>query len=292
MAPKHGRGGGKSKKGLKNSLSGSSTAQLDSKVETDEEHDPKSPITYSGLDSAFNKHLNPIVTALQASLDSVTLVGNNALALVEKLEERVKTLEKENKELKKNVNDNTKDIKRLEEKIEDRTNRQLRKTLVFRGVPEIVRGEGDAKKLESWEETEALLAEKVAEVCGIQVEEAAKKLERVHRSAPNPRYEGGAPRPIFAACYDWKFSEHCKKSFKDENIKKKTKTTCEQKYGPLTTARRNLAMQERRKLLNGREIVSGYLAFPAQLMVRKTSEGKFFYYKDFSKNYIKFDEKD
>ena len=50
----------------------------------------------------------------------------------------------------------------LEEKLEERTNRQLRKTLVF---PEIVeKPEGESS--ESWKESRVKLAEAISEVCG------------------------------------------------------------------------------------------------------------------------------
>ena len=60
---------------------------------------------------------------------------------------------------------------------------------------------------ETWKQTEKLVAEAIANVCDIKVEEAKENLERVHRSAPNPRYKGSAPRKIFAALYDWTFIE-------------------------------------------------------------------------------------
>ena len=142
---------------------------------------------------------------------------------------------------------------------------------MFRGIPETVRTDQNdehnsnvnKQKQETWQETEKLLAEKIAEVCEISVAHATEKLERVHRSAPNPRYKGKAPQPIFAAVYDWKFSEMCKETFKDKNISKTSQYYCEQKYGPMTQQRRNLAMQERKTLKEKKEILSAFVAFPA-----------------------------
>ena len=60
---------------------------------------------------------------------------------------------------------------------------------MFIGIPEIVRTDQDdednsnKQKQETWQETEKLLAEKIAEVCEISVARATEKLERVHRSA-------------------------------------------------------------------------------------------------------------
>ena len=93
---------------------------------------------------------------------------------------------------------NTNRIAELEEKIEERTNRQLRKTLVFKGIPY----EG-GKKQETWEETEVVLRKHIAETCGMNYDET-NIIERCHRSAPNPHYKGDNPEFIFAAVYDWK----------------------------------------------------------------------------------------
>ena len=46
----------------------------------------------------------------------------------------------------------------------------------------------------------------------------------------------------------------------------------EQKYGPLTSKRRQLAFQLRRQLLDAGTIVSGYVDFPAKLMVNFPGE--------------------
>ena len=169
-----------------------------------------SPVTYRGLDAALNKHLNKTIEALQSNLEATTAIANNALALVSKLEKELSALREEHNKLKNHSQDNSVNVKALEERIEDRTNRQLRKMLVFNNIPE--------KEHESWEDTEKLDANATADVCNINVADAAEQLERVHRSAANPRYKGNAPRKIFAALYDWKFSEKCKQAFKDRNI--------------------------------------------------------------------------
>ena len=188
-------------------------------------------------------------------------------------------LKEEIVKLKKNDAEQTGESKRLEEHVEDRTNRQLRKTLVFHNIPEI--------ESETWEQTEKLVAEAIANVCDIKIEEARDNLERVHRSAPNPRYKGSAPRKIFAAGYDWKFSEKCKAEFKTQNILQTNKIICEQMYGPLTRARRDLAMKERKLLKTNKKVISAYVDFPAKLMAKTKKDGKYELLKDFSKAAVK-----
>ena len=193
-------------------------------------------------------------------------------------------MRKEHNKLKNHSQDNSVNVKALEERIEDRTNRQLRKTLVFNNIPETDQ--------ESWEDTEKLVANAIADACNIDVADAAEQLERVHRSAPNPRYKGNAPRKIFAALYDWKFSEKCKQAFKDKNIAKSSNIYCEQMYGPLTRERRRLAMMERKCLKSNNEITSAYIDFPAKLMAKTNKDGKYKCVKDFSNIQVKLGKRD
>ena len=63
-------------------------------------------------------------------------------------------------------------------------------------------------------------------------------------------------------------------------------------YGPLTTERRRLAMQERKLLKENNEIISGYLDFPAKLMVKTSKDGKYKCHKDFSNMTVKIGKRD
>ena len=160
---------------------------------TNSPFDPNAPVTYAGLDAQLQSHLQKTIDALNAQLDEISLVANNALAKAEKLEAKVIALEAENELLKAN---NT-NIIALEERVEERTNRQLRKTLVFRGVPEEKpiaspsAGPNQKKAEETWAETTAKLATLINQTCEeVSLDEATYMIERAHRSAPNPRYKG------------------------------------------------------------------------------------------------------
>ena len=66
----------------------------------------------------------------------------------------------------------------------------------------------------------------------------------------------------------------------------------EQKYGPITMKRRNLALQKRKELKDSGTISGGFVAFPAKLMVNfdreLNSNGKKVYrlHSDFSSHEI------
>ena len=107
----------------------------------------------------------------------------------------------------------------------------------------------------------------MSETLGTTIEEASSMVERVHRAAPNPKYLGVGPRPIFAAFLDWRDSEQAKEAFRKNN----RTVFVEQKVGPRTTVRRNMALKERKKLLEQHTITNGYVSFPARLMVKESS---------------------
>ena len=72
------------------------------------------------------------------------------------------------------------------------------------------------------------------------------------------------------------------KGFLKHGFSKKDNIFIEQRYGPDTTWRRNQAKLLRKHLISRKEIVSGYVNFPAKLMVKKTKEGKYSLHTDFS----------
>ena len=75
-------------------------------------------------------------------------------------------------------------------------------------------------------------------------------------------------------------------TFTAKNIKDRTfKVYCEQKYGTITTARRNEALITRKTLKANGEITSAYVAYPAKLMVKypgQKRDDKFTLHQDFS----------
>ena len=174
-------------------------------------------------------------------------------------------------------------INYLTENVESRTNRQMRNTLVFKGIPE-------SKEEKSWEQTRTVLAATVSKcIPRLSKDDAYNIFECVHRGRPNNRTPG--KRNTFAKLCRWDDAESLKSDFRKLNINDKNlKIYCEQKFGPLTTFRRNHAMAVRRKLMDDKAIFSGYVAFPAKLLVKKSRDKneKYILYEDFSKMEVSF----
>ena len=163
-------------------------------------------------------------------------------------------------------------VKDVEELIEERTNRQLRKTLVIKGIPE-----GDDER--SWHDTEVRLAKIFAETLDVSADQAKTLIDRCHRGG-NPQYykKNNRDRPIFAAMHSWKVCEELLwKARKRKNV------IIDYKFGPMTTRRRNLALKKRRELLNNGSLTQAHVGYPARLMGKTKNDKKYRLIEDFSK---------
>ena len=161
-------------------------------------------------------------------------------------------------------------FKQLEEKVEDRTNRQLRKTIVIKGLPE--------KPNEKWADTRNMLAKHVAKAYNMEFKHAYAMFERVHRGGGNGFQDKKKnKRDIYALCYRWDDSEHLVwKSYEANKSKaKKDRVIVEYKYGPLTSMRRGEAMKKRKEVLEAKLYRNAYVKFPAILMGRKEGEDNY-----------------
>ena len=159
--------------------------------------------------------------------------------------------------------------------MEDRTNRQLRETLIIKGVPEIDN--------ESWENTSQIAAKIFSDtVASLSYDNANGQIKRAHREKPNERRKGH--RHIIVAVYNWKLCEELKR------VSRNLKFPIEQKYGPLTTWRRNQALKCRQSLKADKKIIRGIVEFPAKLMVIYSYQNskKYVLHEDFSKSEVVF----
>ena len=155
--------------------------------------------------------------------------------------------------------------------MEDRTNRQLRQTLVFRNIRE----EASEK---SWSDTTDVVATKIADVLNLEFDEARYLINRCHRGGNSNFYKREKKiRPIYVAMTRWDTCEELVKAARGQQ-----NFYVDYKYGPLTTKRRNMALKLRRELKQSGEINHGFIKFPAVLMGKKTGEEKYREIRNFS----------
>ena len=166
-------------------------------------------------------------------------------------------------------------INSIQERIEERTNRSLRQTMVFRGIP--------GKPKESWASTTRNLATSIGEALDISDSKARGMINRAHRG-------GKKKNVIFANFFRWEDTEEIIKAFREWNIEEpERKIFVDYKYGPLTTIRRSDALALRKELKSSKTIVSGYVRYPAGLMVKYTNDDEIYtLHKDFSKEKVVF----
>ena len=222
--------------------------------------------------------------------ETIKLLQETNLALKETVKELSERLQSVEKTLAEAINDKNVSsppseistgvetrVKAVEELVEERTNRQLRKTLVIKGIPE----DDDEK---SWQDCELKLSKIFSETLNVPVDDARSLIDRCHRGGNKKYYKDiKKTRPIYAAMLHWKTCEQL-----IWNARKKRNILIDYKYGPLTTKRRNMAMKKRRELLNDGTVIQAHVAYPARLMGRVRKDQRYSLIEDFSKVEVNF----
>ena len=243
------------------------------------------------ITNIIEDHIGPLVVRVNTIESSVANIQDEILQLksavselkstTEKQTAEIDELKKENIELKSTSFDKSiveKSINDLEERLEDRTNRQLRKTLVITGVKE--------SDHESWADTKKIVAKTISTNLKISFDDSFDMLERVHRSAPTKNVNKIGRRDIYAAIHEWSDAEFLTSKFRKLNARNRhLNVHFNYKYGPMTTRRRNAALKLRRKLIDEKTIVQGYLSFPVKLFVKfsNSENAAWEEFEDFSK---------
>ena len=177
----------------------------------------------------------------------------NAAAITQ-LTTRVKSLEDET--VKGDV------VKQLSDELDDLRNRNMRNNLVIKGMPE---SDGPEK-----ENTRNIVILHLADLTGENVDELEHIVDRCHRGGktdPNNR----RPRNIYM---NLSASRHVD-NFIDAARERRSPYKHERQYTKAINDRRNAAMMERKRLKDNKLIVSGYVDYPAKLMVKKPGAKKY-----------------
>ena len=245
-------------------------------------------LTKKDLDDAVERLIVIIDEKFSGISERITSLENSSVVHKHEIEEqnnKIKEIQDENIDLKSQLDalcqkfetfeqelsasTNTQlfnKINDIEERIEQRTNRQLRQTIIISGVRE--------NKNETWDETRELVAETISKNLKVSFDSADKMLNRVHRAnRKDPRYPN-KPRRIFAALYKWNDCEELIETFRELNISGRSSVRIDYMYGPMTSLRRNLAMLKRKQLKEAGILKSAYVAFPARLLGKKPGDRK------------------
>ena len=230
----------------------------------------------SELENIVDKNLHEIST-LQSVVSEMKIKNDEQSSDIDILKQEISLIKVQNLNITSLSDISVANVKKLEDRIEERTNRQLRKTIVIKGIQELDGGE-------SWMDTRELVAETLStHIKCLSYDEALDMFERVHRGPPTKNIAKKNARDIYAALHDWDDCEFLTKTFRKINAKNKNlKIYIDYKYGPLTTRRRSEALKVRKELLSDRTIVAGYIAYPAKLYVKSAGDDNYSFLKDFS----------
>ena len=218
---------------------------------------------------SLESKINDNKLLIDKQCDEINMLRGENIGLISRIGELEVKIENSTQNDQQSTDPETSNkIKELENLIEERTNRQMRQTLVFKGIPE--------RKHESWNDTKNIVASTIAEYTNISREDACDMLNRVHRSRPTENPHKNKRRDIFAAMHSWEDCEFFIKKFRRENCERNSdpndnsgRVYIDYKYGPLTTLRRGEALKHRKDLIDRKEIISGFVSYPAKLMVKR-----------------------
>ena len=158
-------------------------------------------------------------------------------------------------------------IEKLEEQLEDQTNRSMRTTLVFKGIPGTER---------SLDQTSEVLSNKINEMCNKEVD-ISDWVERAHRSKANES-ENKTKINIIAKFCSWRQSESIKKIVVDFNKNEPDISKhiyVEQLQSKKLTERTNNAKKRRKDLKQEHPDWKMFITYPAKLMCKKPGDSKY-----------------
>lgn len=225
-------------------------------------------ISMKNIKALLDAQKKEILQAINTSLSKITsdiaelkIAYTNIKSTVQKNTDDINEIRQQLLNLTSDNKTFSEDIIKLSAALDDQVNRNLRKTLIFKNIPI-----NTNKSKESWSDTKLTIADTIAKAANIDPKNAHDMIERCHRGKVNENSTKSSH--IFVKFHKWADSEHTKNIF----FMSKNNIRVEQMYSPSLTRRRNEAMKERRRLIENKSIVSGYLEYPALLKVKKKKE--------------------
>lgn len=241
---------------------------------------------FRNMEQTLMKSFDEKFASLLSTIEKTQTTASSALQRADDNDKRISELEKNNALLKTDVENLTRQVgellkvidvravqvSTLTTRLEHQTNRNSRSSVTIRGIEEVEGGE------KTWEETRKVVCNKIASITKCDPQKLSGAIERIHRGKASKR---GGPRVVHALFSNWNDSELLKNDMWKRG--RNSGVFVEQRYGPDTTWRRNQGLTMRRELKQQGTITSGFLAYPAKLMVKyQRTEKNYTLHKDFS----------
>ena len=222
------------------------------------------------IEESINTHINNNMTEIQ-SVKKMCVQNSQELTVFK--EQKIATIDNA-------LSNQQIEIEELKKQLDDQTNRNLRNTLIIKGVPQ------ETSEI-SWDDTIKVLSTTLNKHCNrLSVDYIEESIERAHRGKPyqnddtNQHHAYQTHSAIFVKFHSWQDADRILKCVISENKSKKNKGGKElrimQMFSPALTARRNEALKLRKQLLLEGENKEYKLSYPAKLMERnKGSQQQF-----------------
>lgn len=225
----------------------------------------------------FEKLLDKKISLIQQQIDRVadaveeaTLIASEALNCTRENKEKIYQLDLIYTKNSNKLDKLEKKCKELEDQLDDQTNRNMRTTLVFKGI---------AGQEKSWNETVNLLSEQIstmAEDKNITKAAVSMWIERGHRAS---KKDGSN---IIAKFLSWQHSERVKSILIKYNIESKRNGNLrtppiyvEQLLSQKTMVRMNAAKMKRKEMKAEHPDWKLHVVFPAKLMCKKPDDERY-----------------
>ena len=187
------------------------------------------------------------------------------------LKTQIATLQLETNEIKAKLDIETTRNNTLEKSLDDQVNRNLRKTLIFRGIKE--------DKNETWSQTSKKLATYLSHIDHnyYRSNDILQDIDRAHRASPKDQddqdHQDHLPaksKPIFVQFNSWKAAQYYLKSVINYNRNLRNpdepKVYVDQMYSKEVTTRRKMAIERRKELRSNGVREKMFIKYPATLM--------------------------
>ena len=239
------------------------------------------------LESDINEIKNDIATKFAITEQK----AQEAIEIAKENETRINEYEKNHELLDVKVDAIEKDtksrIEALQEEIDELRNRGMRKTLIFRNIPE----EG----VESWTQTKLVLAREIIKTYkpdsinnDALIKEVVANIDRAHRISGQPQAQDKINktyyRPIVAEFCTWTYSEKIKDLFiKAKSEEDKTRRVFVSQLVTTSIAKRQKqALIKRAEVLKENKNLLMFVKYPAVLMSKtKGTNEKYKPYEEF-----------
>ena len=225
----------------------------------------------SKINDRINQTNNKINEKYHQIVQLLTKAESTANKAIEQATENKTNIEKNTQEIEKlkqilHVKDNV--IQVLQNDLAEQTDRQMRSTLIIRGIP-LEQNE------KSWDDTAEALANYLYEKMGWDRNMIKNDIDRIHRGSKDENRSG--PPPIFAKFVSWRASQKLLTAIIKANKQRRINATVHPMFSKHTQANYDTANRIKRELKKdeSKKDWITFVKYPGILMVKKSRDDKY-----------------